>query len=151
MKPVCYRQYNIFSVQQLDCQYIEVETKWTSFSRRHFQMHFLGWKCLNFFFFWILLKFISKCKINNILGLVHMMAWHRLDDKPLSEPMLISWSTHLCLTRRQRVNYFKRGINLCNLSLKVRDAWCWWGVELNISMESEQSLIRALSDLSTIA
>ena len=24
------------------------ETKWPPFSRRHFQMHFLGWKCMNF-------------------------------------------------------------------------------------------------------
>ena len=26
---------------------IEAETKWTTFRRRHFQMHFLEWKCLN--------------------------------------------------------------------------------------------------------
>ena len=25
----------------------EAETKWLPFSRRHFQMHFLGWKCMN--------------------------------------------------------------------------------------------------------
>ena len=27
---------------------IEAETRWTTFSRRHFQMHFLEWNCLNF-------------------------------------------------------------------------------------------------------
>ena len=28
-------------------QHIEAETKWTPFRRRHFQWHFLEWKCLN--------------------------------------------------------------------------------------------------------
>ena len=27
--------------------HIEAETKWTPFSRRHFEVHFLEWKCLN--------------------------------------------------------------------------------------------------------
>ena len=30
------------------CYHIEAETKWTPFPRRHFQMHFLEWKCMNF-------------------------------------------------------------------------------------------------------
>ena len=29
-------------------QHIEAETRWPPFSRRHFQMHFLQWKCINF-------------------------------------------------------------------------------------------------------
>ena len=29
------------------CQHIEAETKWTPFRRRHFEVHFLEWKCLN--------------------------------------------------------------------------------------------------------
>ena len=28
--------------------YIEAETKWPPFSKQHFQMYFLEWKCLNF-------------------------------------------------------------------------------------------------------
>ena len=32
----------------LRCYHIEAETKWPTFSRRHFQMHFLQWKYLNF-------------------------------------------------------------------------------------------------------
>ena len=28
--------------------HIEADTKWPPFSRRHFQMHFLEWKCMNF-------------------------------------------------------------------------------------------------------
>ena len=29
-------------------QHIEAETNWLLFFRQHFQMHFLGWKCMNF-------------------------------------------------------------------------------------------------------
>ena len=32
------------------------------------------------------------------------MAWHRRGDKPLSEPMMISLLTHICVTRPQWVN-----------------------------------------------
>ena len=35
----------------------------------------------------ISLKFVPKGPINNILALVQVMAWRRLGDKPLSEPM----------------------------------------------------------------
>ena len=31
------------------------------------------------------------------------MAWRRPGDKPLSEPMMISWLTHICVTRPQWV------------------------------------------------
>ena len=31
----------------LEWQHIEAETRWPTFSRRHFQMHFLEWKCIN--------------------------------------------------------------------------------------------------------
>ena len=44
------------------------ETKWAPFSRRHFQVHFLEWKCLNSDE--ILLKFVPKGSINNIPALV---------------------------------------------------------------------------------
>ena len=35
----------------------------------------------------ISLKFVPKESINNISALVQIMAWCRLGDKPLSEPM----------------------------------------------------------------
>ena len=42
---------------------------------------------------WILLeislKFVPKVQINNIPALVHIMAWRRPGDKPLSEPMTV--------------------------------------------------------------
>ena len=39
----------------------------------------------------------------NISTLVQIMAWRRPGDKPLSEPMLVSLLTHLCITRPQYV------------------------------------------------
>ena len=39
-----YFRRNIFKQHQ----HIEAETKWPPFSRRHFQMDFLEWKCMNF-------------------------------------------------------------------------------------------------------
>ena len=52
----------------------------------------------------ISLKFVPKGPINNNLALVQIMAWHRSGDKPLSEPMMVSLLTHICVTRPQWVN-----------------------------------------------
>ena len=41
----------------------------------------------------------------NIPTLVQVMAWCRPGDKPLSEPMMVSLSTHICVTRPQWVKY----------------------------------------------
>ena len=51
----------------------------------------------------ISLKFVPKGRINNIPALVQIMAWRRLGDKPLSEPMMVSLPTHICATRPQWV------------------------------------------------
>ena len=57
---------------------------------------------------WIPLKisltFVPKGPINNIPTLVQVMAWRRPGDKPLSEPMMVSLWTHICVTRPQWVN-----------------------------------------------
>ena len=57
---------------------------------------------------WILLKislkFVPRVPINNIPALVHIMAWRRSGDKPLSESMMVSLLTHICVTRLQWVN-----------------------------------------------
>ena len=53
----------------------------------------------------ISLKFAPKGPINNIPALVQIMAWRRPGDKPLSEPMMVSLTTHVCVTRPQWVNY----------------------------------------------
>ena len=56
------------------------------------------------------LKFVPTGPINNIPALVQIMAWCRPGDKPLSEPMLVSLPTHICVTRPQWVNHdFWRG------------------------------------------
>ena len=57
----------------------------------------------------ISLKFVHKGPINNILALVWIMAWRRPGDKPLSEPMMVSLMTHICITRTQWVNYEHSG------------------------------------------
>ena len=52
----------------------------------------------------ISLKFVRKGPLNNISALVQIMAWRRPGDKPLSEPMMVSLPTHICVTRPQWVN-----------------------------------------------
>ena len=51
----------------------------------------------------ISLKFVPKGPINNNPSLVQIMAWRRSGDKPLSEPMMVSLLTHICVTRPQWV------------------------------------------------
>ena len=59
-------------------------------------------------FFWIptkiSLKFVPKSPINSIPALVQIMAWRRPGDKPLSELMMVSLLTHICVARPQWVN-----------------------------------------------
>ena len=52
----------------------------------------------------ISLKFVPKGSIYNNPALVQIMAWRRPGDKPLSEPMMVSLLTHICVTRPQWVN-----------------------------------------------
>ena len=49
----------------------------------------------------ISLKLVPKGPINNIPALVQIMAWRRPGDKPLSEPMMVSSLTDICVTRPQ--------------------------------------------------
>ena len=64
---------------------------------------------------WILIKislnFVPKGPINNISALVQIMAWRRPGDKPLSEPMMVSLLTHICVTRPQWVKHSIFGVN----------------------------------------
>ena len=52
----------------------------------------------------ISLKFVPRCPINNIPSLGEIMAWRRPGDKPLSDPLMVSVLTHICVTRPQGVN-----------------------------------------------
>ena len=54
------------------------------------------------------LMFVPKVRISNIPALVQIMAWRRPGDKPLSEPMMVSLLTHICVTRPQWVNSHRR-------------------------------------------
>ena len=51
----------------------------------------------------ISLKFVPKGSFKNNPALFQIMAWRRPGDKPLSEPMLVSSLTHICVTRPQWV------------------------------------------------
>ena len=55
----------------------------------------------------ISLKFLLKGWINNIPALFQIMAWRRLGDKPLSETMMVSLLTHICITQPQWVKQFQ--------------------------------------------
>ena len=52
----------------------------------------------------ISLIFVPKGQINNIPSLFQIMAWRRPGDKPLSEAIMVSLLTHVCVTRPQWVN-----------------------------------------------
>ena len=77
---------------------------------------------------WILpriwLKFVPKVRIDNIPALVQIMAWRRLGDKPLSEPIMASLLTHICVTRPQWANlksaYYIMGVFTLLLALIKR-------------------------------
>ena len=47
------------------------------------------------------LKYARKGRIDNNPALVQIMAWRRSGDEPLSESMMISLPTHICVTRPQ--------------------------------------------------
>ena len=54
----------------------------------------------------ITLKFVPKGPPHNIPALVQIMAWCRPGTKPLSEPVMVSLLTHICVTRPQWVYKF---------------------------------------------
>ena len=59
---------------------------------------------------WISLKitltFVPKVPNNNIPALDQIMAWHRLGDKPFSEPMMVSLLQDIRVTRPQWVKAY---------------------------------------------
>ena len=73
----------------------------------------------------ISLKFVPKGPINNIPALVQIMAWRRAGDKPLSESMMVSLPTHICVARPQWVKHKSHEISfahnlflICPIELK---------------------------------
>ena len=69
---------------------------------RHFPDDIFKWIFLNenvWISINISLKFVPRGPINNIPTLVQVMAWRRPGDKPLSEPMMVTLPTHICVTQ----------------------------------------------------
>ena len=69
---------------------------------RHFADDIFRWIFVNEIFCILIkisLKFVPKDMIDNNPALVQIMAWRRIGDKPLSEPMLIKFPTHICGTK----------------------------------------------------
>ena len=96
----------------------------------------------------ISLKFVPKGPINNIPALVQIMAWRHPCDKPLSEPMMISFRTHICITRPQWVNPSSPGrnpkmfsniyfiANVCNHLMSIFSEIALWWMSMNLSHHS---------------
>ena len=70
------------------------------------------------------LKFAPKGPVNNIPALGQMMAWRRPGDKPLSEPVMVSLLTHICVTRPQWVKVANVDLVNC-LKYASLDSKCW--------------------------
>ena len=60
------------------------------FGRRHFQMLFLEWN--DRILIQISLKFVPMNPIDNKPALVQVMAWRRIGDKPLPEPVMAQFT-----------------------------------------------------------
>ena len=69
------------------------------------------------------LEFVHKGPINNIAALVQIMAWRRLSDKTLSEPMMVSSLTHICVIRPQWINV---SVNFPGLLCRMFCCSVWW-------------------------
>ena len=52
----------------------------------------------------ISLKFVPKGPISSVPALVQIMAWRCPGDKSLTEPMVVSLVTHICVSRPQWLN-----------------------------------------------
>ena len=107
---------NCHTIRCVSSSYSDVQFHVSTFSKfntlrprqngRHFPDDILKWIFLNenvWISIEISLKFVPKCQINNILALVQIMAWRRPGEKPLSESIMVSLLTHICVTPPQWV------------------------------------------------
>ena len=116
---------------------------------------------------WILLqislKFVLKVRINNILALVQKLAWPRPGDKPLSEPMVVSLLTHMCVTRPQWINpYCTESIlgNVKNIrgvtiwlghdTIHITIHWLWY-IGITVCYDTEKQCLQIISSHSAFA
>ena len=83
--------------------------------------HRLAADIFNYIFFsekvWISitisLNFVPNGPTNSMPALVQIMTWRLSGDRPLSEPMLVSLLTHICVTRPQWVKLYSIGFITC--------------------------------------
>ena len=97
-------------------------------------------------------KFVPKGPINNIPALVQMMAWRRPGDKPLSEPMMVSLPTHICVARpqwvkqnhRQKLSLILYDESLPTETIIVKPlVGFWWSLTMK-TQETQLQVHRAL-------
>ena len=72
----------------------------------------------------ISLKFVPKGQINNIPSLFQIMAWRRPGDKPLSEAMMVSLLTHICVTPPQWVKGLAHSFDVFFVVIFI-NLLCW--------------------------
>ena len=91
----------------------------------------------------ISLKFVPKGPINNIPALVQIMAWRRPGGKPLSEPVMVRFPTHICVTQPQWV---KTCVDWCRLLyqngiIKSLSQWPSYNIWLRRSVFTVQNSV----------
>ena len=82
--------------------------------------------------FKIWLKFVAKVPVSNIPALVQIMVWCRPGDKPLSEPMMVSLLTQICVTRPQwvkeqilQISATSSIVNISNHIIHAKTVYKW--------------------------
>ena len=115
--------HNHFGIDSPLCgetDYVQSETKWPTFFRRHF----LEWKCLNFEYN---LTEVFFLRVQSTI-FQHWFRWWLgagPGDKPLSEPMMVSLLTYWCVTRPQWVNcHTSRGVPLREIDFWLDSTTC---------------------------
>ena len=70
-------------------------------------------------------KFVPKGPINNIPALFQIMAWRLPGDKPLSETVLVTLLTSICVTQPQWVKDRPPSLNQSYFLLSVNSTCIW--------------------------
>ena len=86
----------------------------------------------------ISLKFVPKGPINNNPALVQIMAWRRSGDEPLSEPVMVSLMTHICVTRPQWVKETLSSMRNDFNNLRLFSIEKWWKIQLHFYVVFEK-------------
>ena len=86
----------------------------------------------------ISLKFVPNGPINHNPALVQILAWRRSGGKPLSEPMMVSLLTHICVTRPQWVKLKKKRLK------NTKNTLAMW-ICRNLSLEGKVTVINTLA------